>query len=436
MAKKWKLKWMAVFAVLLFGTAWADEISDLRKEQEKLYNQLAEMNNRLLKMEAAQQEQTQKISKMEESGGFEIPETLSWLEKIKLYGDFRYRYECRDRDWKADPKDDRHRIRARVGIQFQINDEYMFDFRVATSEFLKDGDDGSIIPGSAANAANQTLGDYWAGKNLWVDRAYVSYTPKAVSGLTIAAGKTYNPFYVGKSDLIWDGDVNPEGFALQYTRSLTEQDEMFLNSFAGYIEENGSSADKRMLGGQVGLAHTFADKSKATFGLSYFDYSNIEGEKLPAINKQVIDNGAAGNTSTDGDNYDFDYNLVEVFGQYAFNLGTHPFMVFGDYVVNTASGVKEDTGWLTGFTFNKAKDPGTWDFTYSYRDLEADAVLGAFADSDFADGGTNVRGHKFNVTYMLAKNTSLGVSYYLAEKLERKPNEDYKRIQLDFTVKF
>jgi hypothetical protein len=37
---------------------------------------------------------------------------------------------------------------------------------------------------------------------------------------------------------------------------------------------------------------------------------------------------------------------------------------------------------------------------------------------------------------MLAKNTSLGVSYYLAEKLERKPNEDYKRIQLDFTVKF
>ncbi|HOK65649.1 MAG TPA: putative porin [Anaerohalosphaeraceae bacterium] len=434
MTGKWKWTWTAVFAVLLFGTAWADEISELRKEQEKLYNQLAEMNNRLLKMEAAQKEQAQKLAKVEESGGFEIPETLSWLEKIKLYGDFRYRYECRDRDWRSDPKDDRHRIRARVGVQFKINEEYLFDFRVATSEFLKDEND-AIIPGSAANAANQTLGDYWAGKNLWVDRAYVSYTPKAVEGLTIAAGKIYNPFYVGKSDLIWDGDVNPEGIALQYTKPWTEKDELFVNAFAGYVEENGSSADKRMFGGQVGLAHTFEDKSKATLGVSYYDYSNVEGTNLPAINDQVIDNGAAGN-SNDGTNYLYDYNLFNAFGQYAFKLGTYPFAAFGDYVVNTASGVKEDTGWLAGLTFNKAKDPGTWDFTYSYRDLEADAVLGAFADSDFADGGTNVKGHKFNWTYMLAKNTSFGVSYYLADKLSQKPNEDYKRVQFDFIVKF
>ncbi len=431
---KWKWTAAGVFAVLLFGTARADEISELRKEQEKLYNQLVEMNNRLLKMEAAQKEQGQKLSKMQESGGFEIPETLSWLEKIKLYGDFRYRYECRDRDWKTDPKDDRHRIRARVGVQFQINEEYLFDFRVATAEFLKNEDD-AIIPGSGANSTNQTLGDYWSGKNLWVDRAYVSYTPKAVEGLTIAAGKIYNPFYVGKSDLIWDGDVNPEGFALQYTKPWTEKDELFLNAFAGYVEENGSSADKRMFGGQVGLIHTFEDKSKATFGVAYYDYSNVKGQALPAINDQVIDGGAAGN-SNDGTNYLYDYNLMEAFGQYAFKLGTYPLAVFGDYVVNTASGVKEDTGWLAGLTFNRAKDPGTWDITYSYRDLEADAALGAFADSDFADGGTNARGHKINWTYILAKNASFGISYYLADKLEEKPNEDYKRIQLDFIVKF
>lgn len=431
---KWKWTAAGVFAVLLLGTAWADEISELRKEQEKLYNQLVEMNNRLLKMEAAQKEQSQKISKMQESGGFEIPETLSWLEKIKLYGDFRYRYECRDRDWRSDPKDDRHRIRARVGVKFQINEEYLFDFRVATAEFLKDESD-TIVPGSGANSANQTLGDYWAGKNLWVDRAYVIYTPKAVEGLKVLAGKMYNPFYVGSSDLIWDGDVNPEGLAFQYTKPWTEKDELFANVFAGYVEENGSSADKRMFGGQVGLAHTFEDQSRATFAVAYYDYSNIEGQALPAINDQVIDGGAAGN-SNDGTNYLYDYDLIDVYGQYAFKLGTYPLTAFGDYVVNTASGVKEDTGWLAGVTFNKAKAPGTWDFTYSYRDLESDAVVGAFSDSDFADGGTNTRGHKFNWTYMLAKNTSFGVSYYLAEKLDQKPNEDYKRIQLDFVVKF
>lgn len=436
MAWKWKLAWMTVFAVLSAGPVKADELTELRKEQEKLYNQLVEMNNRLMKLESSQREQGTKIARMEENGGFEIPETLAWLEQIKIYGDFRYRFECRDRDWRSDPKDDRHRIRARVGIKFKINEEFLFDFRVATAEFLKDDSD-AIIPGAGANSRNQTLGDYWSGKNLWLDRAYVAYTPKSVEGLTMLFGKTYNPFYLaGKSDLIWDHDVNPEGIGIQYTRALNDTDELFLNTFAGYIEENGSSADLRMMGGQVGLAHTFADSSRATLGVAYFDYSNVEGQLLPAINDQVIDGGAAGNTSSDTTHYDFDYNLVEAFGEYTLKIGNLPVSLFGDYVVNTASGVEEDTGWLAGFTLSKAKNPGDWDFTYNYRDLEADAVLGAFADSDFGDGGTNVRGHKFNLNYVAAKNTTLGVTYFLGENLNQKPNEDYKRIQMDLSVKF
>jgi hypothetical protein len=427
---------MAVFAVALAGPVRSDELTELRKEQEKLYNQLVEMNNRLMKLESSQQEQGQKITKMEENGGFEIPETLAWLEQIKIYGDFRYRFECRDRDWKSDPKDDRHRIRARVGIKFKINEEYLFDVRFATAEFLSDEDD-AVVPGTGANSSNQTIGDYWSDKNLWLDRAYVAYTPQSIKGLTGLAGKMYNPFYMaGKSDLIWDGDVNPEGLGVQYVRSLSEKDELFLNGLAGYIEENGSSADIRMMGGQVGLAHTFADSSKATFGVSYFDYSNIEGGNLPEINDQVIDGGAAGNTSTDGTTYDYDYNLVECFGEYAMKIGKMPVSLFGDYVVNTASKVKEDTGWLAGLTLNKAKNPGDWDFTYNYRDLEADAVLGAFADSDFGDGGTNVRGHKFNLNYAAAKNTTLGLTYFLGENLKQKPEDNYKRIQVDLSVKF
>ena len=133
--QKWSVAWVLVFTVLLIGSVRADEISELRKEQENLYNQLAEMNNRLMNLESAQRQQGQKITKMEEEA-FDIPETLAWLEQIKIYGDFRYRYECRDREWKADPKDDRHRVRARVGVKFKINEEFLFDFRVATDQFL------------------------------------------------------------------------------------------------------------------------------------------------------------------------------------------------------------------------------------------------------------------------------------------------------------
>ncbi|MHC5142900.1 MAG: putative porin [Planctomycetota bacterium] len=113
-----------------------------------------------------------------------------------------------------------------------------------------------------------------------------------------------------------------------------------------------------------------------------------------------------------------------------------PVAFYGNYVLNTASGVDEDTGWLIGTTLNKAKDPGTWQFGYNYRDLEADAVLGAFTDSDFArDGVTNVRGHVFNYTYALAKNTSVGATYFLDENLNKDP-EDNQRLQIDLKVKF
>ena len=52
---------------------------------------------------------------------------------------------------------------------------------------------------------------------------------------------------------------------------------------------------------------------------------------------------------------------------------------------------------MAGATLGKAKDKGSWQFDYNYRDLEADAVVGAFSDSDFAGGGTGAEGHKLQI---------------------------------------
>ncbi|MHC5083376.1 MAG: putative porin, partial [Planctomycetota bacterium] len=346
--------------------------------------------------------------------------------KVSIYGDFRFRYEYRDRDWKADSDSDRFRIRARVGLKARINEEFLFDVRFATSEFFEDG--GDTVGGDYVSG-NKTLGDYWASKNAWIDRAYVAYTPNWNKELKILAGKTYNPFYLpGKSDLVWDHDLNPEGVGLQYGTDLTEADALFANAFAGIVQENGSDSDKRMLGGQVGIAHRFSDENTLTVGTGYYDYSNVKGEE------SIVAGAFAGN-SNDGTNYLYDYNMWEVFGEFATNIGNMPFSVFGDYVMNTASDVDDDTGWLLGFKVNKAKNPGTWQFVYNYRDLEKDATFGAFTDSDFADGGTNVKGHKFSFAYMLAKNTAVGATYFCNEN-NNYDDDGYERLQLDLKVKF
>jgi hypothetical protein len=101
-----------------------------------------------------------------------------------------------------------------------------------------------------------------------------------------------------------------------------------------------------------------------------------------------------------------------------------------------AADKNEDTGWLIGGQVNKAKDPGSWQFEYDYRDVELDAVVGQFNSSDFLGGGTGGQGHRFAFTYMVAKNVATALTYYADEYDGRKDNADYDRLQADIAIKF
>jgi hypothetical protein len=89
---------------------------------------------------------------------------------------------------------------------------------------------------------------------------------------------------------------------------------------------------------------------------------------------------------------------------------------------------------LVGGKLGKCKDPGSCELSYDYRDLEADAVLGAFNYSDFVGGGTNGKGHLIGFTYQLAKNTQGALTYFLDDK--GNDNHRYDRLQVDLVLKF
>ena len=114
--------------------------------------------------------------------------------------------------------------------------------------------------------------------------------------------------------------------------------------------------------------------------------------------------------------YTMDYDVFEGFGEYGFKIGELPTTVYGSYVKNTSANTSEDTGWLIGATFNKAKDPGSWELGYNYRDVEKDAVLGVLTDSDFIGGGTDGKGHMFSGKYQLTKNIQAVLTYFLTKK--------------------
>jgi hypothetical protein len=411
--------------------ARADEVSDL-KEQLKIQTQLLQqMQGRLEQLEATQRLKDQMLmhkldevaQKTEKKESVALPESIKWLEKIKISGDLRYRHESIDEqssgDWKSGVN--RNRLRARLGLDAKVNDEWDIGLRIATNA----GDPVST---------NLDLDKSFSGKDIRLDRAFFDWHPAAMKGFDFIGGKIPNPFYaVGKNQLIWDGDLNPEGIAAKYQISLNDACKLHLNG-GGFWVQRASYTSLWAVQGYVN--HKFENDSFLIAGASYYNYGNIEGHGdlytpwAGGTTAKWFGNTATGTPAA----FANDYDIIEGFVEYGFKVDSMPVALFGDYLNNTAASEK-DTGWLIGCTLNKAKDPGSWEFRYDYRDLDADAVVGQFNDSDFVGGGTNGEGHWLGFTYQVAKNVQAAVTYFLDEK-RNSYEDEYHRLQVDLMLKF
>ena len=76
-------------------------------------------------------------------------------------------------------------------------------------------------------------------------------------------------------------------------------------------------------------------------------------------------------------------------------------------------------------------------FSYAFQDIEADAVIGTFNDSDFGGGGTDSDGHMLKYKYAMSKNTFIGGTLFI-NSIDRFQGveKDYDRIQIDVEFKF
>jgi hypothetical protein len=364
----------------------------------------------------------------EKKADLKVPD---WVNNVKIKGDLRYRHEWKDDESNANPSYDtnRHRIRARIGIDGKVNDEVDYGFRVAS------GNDAN------PTTTNQDLERAFSFKNIYLDLAYFDYHPAAVEGLKVLGGKMKNPyFFPGNSNLMFDTDVAPEGMAATYKTKWIDDINVFGTAGGYYVREAGSSADTGLFALQAGATYKFPDMEKVyvTAGGGYFDYGNIEGKaSLTWDNSEYF----AGNKNRDdaGTNvYDSDFDIAQAFGEVGFPVYGLPFKVFGEYLNNTNSRSSEDTGYLVGASIGKCKEPGSWKFAYNYRNLEADAVIGALTEGTFAGGGTNVKGHALGFGYQLAKNVQLGTSYFIAERTDSSTDEttDHDVVLVDLKFKF
>jgi len=333
----------------------------------------------------------------------------SWVNSISVKGDVRLRYEAIDED--GEEQRNRGRFRARLGLTADVNDNVK-----AIIQFASGGDNPV--------STNQTFDEGFSRKDVGLDLAYLDWTPN--DNTHLYGGKMKNPFHrAGGHALVWDSDLNPEGVALKY-----ESGGFFGTGGLMFVEERSSADDSLLLAVQGGYAFDVTDGAKLTAGASYYDYTETVG------NAPFYNGKAKGNSVDANGDLVFDYRQFELFAELATRLGDMPLSVFADVVQNTDAGA-EDTGYAVGAALGKAHAPGTWQASVAWQDLEADAVIGTFTDSDFGGGGTDASGFTIKGKYSLADNWVLGGTLFLNEVDKSIGNEhDFTRLQLDLEFKF
>ena len=380
---------------------------------QRLIGQVETLTNRVSQLEKADKELREEnvaLREVANSSIGKVNEKLAWAEKVKIGGDFRYRYENID-DENKDSDRNRSRVRARIVAEAQVADDWKVGLGLASG-----GDDPL--------STNQSLGDGGSSKGINIDLAYFDWS--GLENTNIIGGKFKNPFYTpAKNSLIWDGDYRPEGLAVKYDNGT-----VFANAAYLYLESDDKAGDQdeeSYWGAQFGFTTALSDAAQLIVGTSYFH--------IPVSGSQPFFDAtdSFGNTLDVDGLYLNDYEELEVFAELHTMVGGLPASMFVDWVQNQDAD-DNDTGWSVGAQLGKAKKPGSWQLAYIYQDLEADAVLGLTTDSDFAGGGTGSKGHIVKGAYALDKNTSLAVTYFMNDKGALET--DYDRLQVDLRFKY
>ena len=421
---------LAVAASIVITPAAFAEVSDedfaaLREQLALVSSRLDELAEENARLRAAQNQADATINEVKTTVA-EIPAASeSWTDRVKLDGDFRYRYEYIDQEGRDSRT--RNRIRARTNIKAKAADNIDVGFGLATG-----GDDPV--------STNQTLGGGGSSKSVVLNLAYVDW--EATDGLHIIAGKFKNPLTrVGGQALTWDGDWTPEGLALKYQR-----DRFFVNAVGTYLESDGRRSNKNFSwGGQFG-ATAAVGNVELLGGVGYYSIpskgrTTTFGDPTDPgdfFGNTAIEAGglACGTTADTECVYLYDYDLMQVFGQASFDLGEWPTLVFFDYV-NNSDPSDNNTGWTLGTKIGSAKDRGQKQFTYFYADKEADSMLGLLTDSDFGGGGTDSRGHWLQFNYGVNKSWTIGAQYFINEvNIASGSKSDYNRLMIDMQWKW
>ncbi len=400
-----------------------------------------------------------------------------WVTSLKISGELRARYEFfhtdNDTPGASQPNKDRtyFRYRLRTGMTATLKDNLELGFRLASGE-------PSGTFGGNPISSNQTLQDNGSKKSIWIDLAYGKWTPinKGPWLLSGTVGKMENPFV---ADMAFDADYTPEGAALQAAYAINDSHSIKLNGAVFMLDEinQGSQAsdDPMLFGVQLRHDGKWTPELTTTVGLAWYTLKDEENLGNGAVPNVQVGNtryaaSVPGSVTRLAGSLVNDYYPVVADAAVTYTLksfpgyaGKFPIRIAGEYMENPGADARNN-GYWAGIFFGKVGKKGTWEASYRFKYLEADAWYEEFVDSDYsayyetipggsaaASGsapghraGTGIQGHIFRIGYAPSDSFQLGATYLLSELIDPPrvgaggdhAESGSHRLQVDATWKF
>ena len=249
---------------------------------------------------------------------------------LDVAGDVRVREEFNFSDADARSRS-RTVLRARLRATYQVTKHLSVGGQVATG----DPDD--------PNSTDITLGGFDDDLDISLDQAWIRYQ---AGGLSAYAGKFPNPFQ--RTDMIWDGDVSPEGISASYTLPLGKAS-FSARALYFIVDEASAGPDSNMVGAQGVLQTPLGNAFKLTLAGGYYDYHlrSLAGGDAGDFRSNLMVAGR----------YLSDFRLINGLATLSWNgLGERwPLAVTGDFVRNEGAAVSSDSGF--NIEFSAARPP-------------------------------------------------------------------------------
>ena len=341
---------------------------------------------------------------------------------------------------------------------------------------------GAAVNGGLRLSAGETpspagsfprLGNALRPEAFGLDQFYVSVRPfddrEAFAG---TVGKVPLPFWRGdrgtyRSQMIWDHDISPVGAVLGnvlYKRRDEGKEYRVENTLAFFVLEDLPEA---RFGGIVGKTSLVADQLRVRaphvgVALAYYGYHNLnaglrspnftpgEGATLspgtsaffmrPGL--QLTNNRINYGPGADGFVSD-EFHVWNAIGEVDFALpflrrwGRPQVFLLADYAHNAGVSADGNGYYLTAGLYGGAW-AGTrvhpWGVHFAWADVDADATVAAFANSDLG-GGTNYRGWEVGASYRYTRSLLFAATYF---DYDGHPHKDsfVKRLYLDVAWDF